>query len=309
MRKQPLFILIALLIPVMGHADDWFKSPFGKTDELGAVNYLSKDGVKRAADLVTDGKVYQLGMVSGPNTPAYGPRKFQIIIHQLADGSGNTLGKNLAVSNDDTIITSVGIGSQIDGLGHFGRAHKYYNEFSAADVVAPNGLKKFGTDKLPGIVTRGLVLDMTKHFKKTPVPAGTAYTKEDIKAAEKAQGVKITKGDVVLFHSGYMTATKDIKTLVPGEPGLGVSGAEYLSQLGVVAVGADSWALEVLPSEDPNLAFPVHQILLVKYGVYILENMVTQELVDDGVSEFMFVLGVPKLEGSVQAIINPLAIR
>ena len=309
MRKQPLFILVALLIPVMGHADDWFKSPFGKTDELGAVNYLSKDGVKRAADLVTDGKVYQLGMVSGPNTPAYGPRKFQIIIHQLADGSGNTLGKNLAVSNDDTIITSVGIGSQIDGLGHFGRAHKYYNEFSAADVVAPDGLKKFGTDKLPGIVTRGLVLDMTKHFKKTPVPAGTAYTKEDIKAAEKAQGVKITKGDVVLFHSGYMTATKDSKTLVPGEPGLGVSGAEYLAQLGVVAVGADSWALEVLPSEDPNLAFPVHQILLVKYGVYILENMVTQELVDDGVSEFMFVLGVPKLEGSVQAIINPLAIR
>ena len=309
MRKLPVFVLIASLTSSFAHADNWFKSPFGKNDELGAVNHLSSAGVQQAAKLITKGKVYQLGMVSGPNTPAYGPRQFQMIVHQLADGTGTTLGKNLAVSNDDIVITSIGIGSQIDGLGHFGREHKYYNEFSAADVVAPDGLKKFGTDKLPGIVTRGIVLDMTKHFGKTPVPAGTPYTADDIKSAAKSEGVTITKGDVVIFHSGYMTATKDSKELLAGEPGLGVSGAEYLANLGVVAVGADSWALEVLPSEDPTMAFPVHQILLVRYGVYILENMVTQELIDDGVSEFMFVLGVPKLEGSVQAIINPLAIR
>ncbi len=302
-----ILVVLSTLIPV--RAEDWFTSPFGEKDTLGAVNHLSPQKAQQAAKLVTRGKVYQLGMVSGPDTPAYGPRKFQMIVHQLGDGTGTVIGVNKAVSNDDIVLTSIGIGSQIDGLGHFGRDHVYYNNFEAADVVAPDGLKIFGTDKLPGIVTRGVLLDMTKYFKKTPVPTGTVYTEDDIKNAAQQQGITIGKGDVVLLHSGTMKANEGKKELMSGEPGLGITGAHYLSRLGVVAVGADTWALEVLPGEIDAAVFPVHQILLTKYGVYILENMVTHELAADGVGEFMFTLGVPKLKGAVQAIVNPLAVR
>lgn len=301
--------LTAGLMVGQASADDWFVKKFGKDDELGHANYLTEAKAKEAANLVTKGKVYQLGMVTGSDTPAYGPRKFQMIVHQLNDGTGGTLGPDKLVSNDDTVLTSVGIGSQLDGFGHIGREHKYYNETPANKVVAPNGLLKFGTHALPGFVTRGVLLDMTKIYGKNPLPVGTAYTEADIKKAAKRQGVKIGKGDVVLFHSGFMKANEGVKTLSPGEPGLGVSGAHYLAKLGVVAVGGDTWALEALPSEDPNRIFPVHGILLTKYGIFILENMVTHELAADGVSEFMFSLGVPKLKGAVQAIINPLAIR
>lgn len=301
--------LTAGLMVGQASADDWFVKKFGKDDELGHANYLTEAKAKEAAKLVTKGKVYQLGMVTGSDTPAYGPRKFQMIVHQLNDGTGGTLGPDKLVSNDDTVLTSVGIGSQLDGFGHIGREHKYYNETPANKVVAPNGLLKFGTHALPGFVTRGVLLDMTKIYGKNPLPVGTAYTEADIKKAAKRQGVKIGKGDVVLFHSGFMKANEGVKTLSPGEPGLGVSGAHYLAKLGVVAVGGDTWALEALPSEDPNRIFPVHGILLTKYGIFILENMVTHELAADGVSEFMFSLGVPKLKGAVQAIINPLAIR
>ena len=106
-----------------------------------------------------------------------------------------------------------------------------------------------------------------------------------------------------------MRAKENATNLTPTAPGLSISGAEYLARAGVVAIGGDTWGLEVLPSENTSQAFPVHQILLARHGVYILENMVTHLLADDGVHEFMFVLGVPKLEGAVQAIINPLAIR
>ena len=300
---------LGLMLESAAAADDWFVSKFGKDDTLGHANYLTADKAREAAKLVTKGKVYQLGMVTGPDTPAYGPRKFQMIVHQLGDGTGATLGPDNFVSNDDTVLTAVGIGSQIDGFGHFGKEHKYYNNTPAAKVVAPDGLLKFGTDELPGFVTRGVLLDMTKQFGKTPVPAGTPYTQADIEQAAKRQGVEITKGDVVLFHSGYLKANEGKTTLSPAEPGLGVSGAHYLAKKGVVAVGGDAWALEVLPSEDPKDVFPVHGLFLVKYGIYILENMVTHELAADGVSEFMFSLGVPKLKGAVQAIINPLAIR
>ena len=44
-------------------------------------------------------------------------------------------------------------------------------------------------------------------------------------------------------------------------------------------------------------------------GVYILETLNTNDLAADGVHEFFFVLGQPRFAGSVQAVINPVAIR
>lgn len=67
---------------------------------------------------------------------------------------------------------------------------------------------------------------------------------------------------MVLFHTGWVSLIgKDDKRYSAGEPGLGVEGAKYLVGKGVVAVGADSWALEVIPFESANI-FEVHQILL-----------------------------------------------
>ena len=94
-----------------------------------------------------------------------------------------------------------------------------------------------------------------------------------------------------------------------GQPGLGVEGAEYLASLGVVAVGADTWGVEVVPFEDESMQFPVHPILLAKNGVYILENMNVGALASDEAWEFLFVLGQARFEGAVQGIINPVAIR
>ncbi len=77
----------------------------------------------------------------------------------------------------------------------------------------------------------------------------------------------------------------------------------------MVAVGPNTWVPHVLPNPNPELAFPAHQTLLARNGIYILENMRTDELVADEGWEFLFVLGQPKFVGAVQMIINPIAIR
>ena len=100
-------------------------------------------------------------MVTGRDTPAYGPREYDVTILQLSDGSGTPLGTNLATGNDDVLDMSVGIGSQIDGLGHMGINHYYYNGVHVRDFVATDGLTQFGTQDLPPIATRGILLDMT----------------------------------------------------------------------------------------------------------------------------------------------------
>jgi kynurenine formamidase len=303
--------LLALLLTATGAAaEDWYPSIYGADDRLGAINNLSPEKVIQAARLVKTGKTYALGVPTGPDSPAYPPRQYAMTVLQLDDGSGTPIGSNRATGNDDLLYTWMGIGSQLDGLGHMGIEHRYYNGLPVSEFVTPKGLTQLSTHELPPMVTRGVLIDMARHFDKPILDAGTAFNRAEIQAAAEAQGVTIERGDVVLFHTGWLNvADTDPARFMAGEPGIGVDGARYLAGLGVVAVGADSWALEVLPHEDPQQMFPVHPELLAKHGVYILENMDTRALAADGVSEFLFVLGQPRFVGSVQAIINPVAIH
>ncbi|MDA9256357.1 cyclase family protein [Pseudomonadales bacterium] len=290
--------------------DNWYPSKYGADDTLGAMNELSEKKTKLAAQLVKTGKTYALGVETGPTSPAYPPRSYSMTILQLDDGMGTPLGSNKATGNDDLMNIWMGIGSQIDGLGHMGVNHQYYNGHMASDFVTPSGLTKLSIDRLPPVATRGVLLDIAKLMKTDILPAGTAFNKAEIDAAAKAAGITIEAGDVVLFHTGWLNVMdSDPEAFMASAPGLGLEGARYLASLGVVAVGADTWALEVLPSEDATMLFPVHPELLAKNGIYILENMDTRALAEDDANEFLFVLGTPRFVGAVQAVINPVAIR
>jgi len=311
MRNTLVLCCVAALSAMSGtaSAQDWTKSKWGPNDEIGAANYMTPELVVKAASLVKTGKNYALGIPVTPQTPAYPPRSFKITVVQPGQAGSPGLGPNKATYNDDILDTWVGIGSQLDGLGHLGVEHVYYNGNKLADFADPTGLKKLGIEKVPPMVTRGVLLDMAAYFKTDVVKEGTAFNIKEIEEAAKQQNVEIRQGDVVIFHTGWLSLIgKDDKRYSAGEPGLGVEGAKYLTSKGVVAIGADTWALEVLPFESKNV-FEVHQILLAMNGTYILENMDTAALARDKGYEFLFVLGQPRWTGGVQAMINPIAIR
>lgn len=290
-------------------AQDWTKSKWGPDDEIGAANYMKPELVIKAAQLVKTGKTYALGIPVDSKTPAFPPRGFKVTIVQPGQAGNAGLGPNNATYNDDMIDGWVGVGSQLDGLGHLGVNHVYYNGNKVADFADPTGLKKLGVEKIPPMVTRGVLLDMAAYYGTDIVKEGTAFNVKEIEEAAKKQGVEIRQGDVVLFHTGWLSLIgKDDKRFGSVEPGLGVEGAKYLAGKGVVAVGADTWGLEVLPFEGKTV-FEVHQILLAMNGTYILENMDTAELAKDKGYEFLFVLGQPRFKGGVQSMINPVAIR
>ncbi|WP_342740704.1 cyclase family protein [Bradyrhizobium sp. B117] len=311
MRNTLVLCCVVALSAISGtaSAQDWTKSKWGPNDEIGAANYMTPELVVKAASLVKTGKTYALGIPVTSQTPAYPPRTFKLTIVQPGQAGSPGLGPNKATYNDDILDTWVGIGSQLDGLGHLGVEHVYYNGNKLADFADPTGLKKLGIEKVPPMVTRGVLLDMAAYFKTDVVKEGTAFNVKEIEEAAKQQNVEIRQGDVVIFHTGWLSLIgKDDKRYSAGEPGLGVEGAKYLTGKGVVAIGADTWALEVLPFESKNV-FEVHQILLAMNGTYILENMDTAALARDKGYEFLFVLGQPRWTGGVQAMINPIAIR
>jgi len=289
---------------------DWCKSKYGPNDEIGAANLLTPEMARDAAKLVKTGKTYRLGVETNAGTPAYGTRTWSLLIQSPGQAGGVSIGPTKTSYNDDIYMGYVAVGSQLDGLGHIGIDNVYYNCNKNSDFVQADGLKKLGIEKVPPIVTRGVMLDMTAYYGTPMVPEGTAFNRKEIDEQARRQGIEIRKGDVVLFHTGWQPlAEKDKKRFLAGEPGLGKEGAEYLVSKQVVAIGADTWALEAIPFEKGVGAFEIHQILLARNGVYILENMDTSELAKDKAYEFMFNLGASRITGGVQAIINPIAIR
>ena len=76
----------------------------------------------------------------------------------------------------------------------------------------------------------------------------------------------------------------------------------------MAVVGADTWPVEVVPNPDPNLAFPVHQELIPKNGIFIHENIATERLIEAGVSEFAYIFSPLPVKGATGSPGAPLAV-
>ena len=134
---------------------------WGDDDEIGNANLISSKSILNASRLIKTGKAYSLGLVVDANTPAYPPRGLSLQIVQPGQQFGRR-GIAGGTYNDDIFQGWLGIGSQIDGLGHVGDEHGiFYNCTPGKDFADIKGLTKFGIEKIPPIVARGVVLDLS----------------------------------------------------------------------------------------------------------------------------------------------------
>lgn len=234
----------------------------------------------------------------------------------------------------------VQLGTQFDALGHFGFLPEgapdpdgvlYYNQFTGAEVIGPDGLlARLGVEKVKPLITRGVLLDVKRYANGgRTLEVGQEITVAMLEKTAAAQKVEIREGDVVLIvtgweerwslgTNGYYLTNGDL-----GEPGLGLAGAKWLTDKGVICVGADNWGLDVAPPQPPpapGVLFPVHHHLLVKSGVFMQESMVLSELAADlaadfakspspRVYEFLYVFNPVPIKGASGSLGAPLAIR
>jgi kynurenine formamidase len=292
----------------MQNKPSWYPSRFGAADEIGAANLITPERVLKAAALIKTGRTYPLAVPVSKDLPAFRHRSFKLYNIQPGEQAGKTTGPNQFTFNDELAVAWTGVGTQLNGIGHIGINHVYYNGNHATDFVTVEGVKKLGVEKVPPLVARGVVLDMTVHFGVDIVPGGTTITVADIEATLARQGVQIEAGDVVLFNTGWLELIgKDDKQFLEVEPGIDIEAAKWLAERDIVAFGGDTWASEVYPNPTGE-EFPVNQFMLAQRGIYNLELIDTRALLRDGVFEFLFVLGQPLYVGSTQVNINPVAI-
>src|SRR6476646_8925755 len=304
-------------------------SPFGPDDETGATNRVTAAVTKAAAAEIQTGTVTPMANNLVDGVPLFGTRFTKTILTSFAVVPGAEYGKNKLSYMEDTYLSQSHVGTHIDGMGHIGIQDCYYNQTPMGKFVTQNGIKKLGLEHLKTFATRGVVLDMVKVFQeanklktnaacRTPcLDGGTVITPADIQAALKMYNVTLREGDAVFIHTGWGDLFKQFPAqntaYHKSEAGIGKAAAQWLADQKVVLVGADNWAVEVIPSEDAQEAFPVHALLLTDNGIHIIENVRTDLIAAEAASSqratFFLSMTVPKAAGTTGTFINIEAIQ
>ena len=308
MRRTTVALLVVMFVACASVAQDkWYPSKWGADDQRGAANRITPAKVLEARNLIMRGQTYQLGHVYESAMPLFGTRHYSLRIPKVFGPNGS----NQMYYHDEIISGELGqIGTQFDGLGHAGIGDLFYNGNKGSEFAKAEGLTKLGIENVGAIVTRGVLIDVAAYKGQPMLAGGYEITRADVEGALKRQNVVIRSGDEVIFHTGWGSLwIKDNAKFNANAPGIGLEAAQYLVEREIVMAGADTWSVEVVPNPDASLAFPLHQLFIAKNGIYIFENLLTEELARDSVYEFAFIFAPLRLKGATGSPGNPLAIR
>jgi kynurenine formamidase len=266
-------------------------SPFGPDDQTGATNRVTAAVTKAAAAEIQTGAVTTMGNLLVDGVPLFGTRFTKTVLTAVNVVPGAEFGDNKLSYMEDTYLSQSHVGTHIDGLGHIGIQDCYYNQTPMGKYVTQNYLKRLGIENMKSFATRGVIIDAVKVFQaagklkanpacKNPcLDAGTLITEADLQAGLKLYNVTLREADAVFINTGWGDLFQQYPaqnaTYNGGEPGITTSAAQWLAAQKVVLVGADTWAVEVIPGENANIAFPVHKTLLTDNGIHIIENVRT----------------------------------
>jgi kynurenine formamidase len=293
---------------------------WGDDDERGSLNHISEEKRRRAAGLVRRGRTFSLAI---PIANGRGPQRglggrinpLHFMTATGCDPSGLVdLGHGCRYTDDFLAMTVQG-GTQWDALCHIFYDGTLYNGHPASSVTS-QGAARNGIDKVHAdFISRGVLLDAAREKGVTCLEPGHAIRTADLEAAEKAQGVRVESGDILLVRTGQMSTVGDFSdwsAFHGKEAGLHWETAEWLHEREVAAVAADNSMVEATGVRE-DAAIPFHMLALCNLGIHLGEFWYLEALADDcaedGVWEFMLVAQALPIVGGTGAPVNPLALK
>jgi kynurenine formamidase len=285
----------------------WWPSPFGADDQIGMLNHVDEAKRVAAMRLVRKGRLYDLAHTLDEHVPVFPGRHFnQTLVTTAYHQNMGGLGDNCVNWQIAVFSSTMQIGTHIDALNHLQIGDRAYNGLRVSELAEAHGTNRLGAETVPQIVTRGWLIDVPTIRGAERLGVGDVITVADVEAA--LDGAEPEPGDAVLFHTGWSAHWENAAAYLEGEPGPGYEVAEWLVEHGVALTGCDTWSYGPVPAEDPRRPFEVPQILNVRHGVFVVENLDTAALAADGVREFALVLTHPKPRGATGAWCSPIAL-
>jgi kynurenine formamidase len=285
---------------------------WGASDERGALNHLTAERVARAADLVRTGVVVSLSLplttTAAPDCPV--PAEFRMTQQHDADPGLGAMG----FAKDFVGVDYHGDGhTHIDALCHVAYEGRLYNGVAAGSVTV-EGAAAEGIDLVKdGLVGRGVLLDVPRMRDVPWLEPGEHVFREDLEAAERAQGVQVAAGDILLVRTGHARRLAEVGPWDTGhlKAGLHPTAMPLLAERGIAALGCDGNS-DTAPSTTEGVAFPIHVLALNAMGVLLLDYLQFEDLrgacESAGRWEFLYVTAPLRIAGGTGSPVNPLAI-
>jgi kynurenine formamidase len=243
---------------------------WGSDDEIGTLNLITDEVVRRAAATVRTGRRVplalplqqdgvQTGMIPGRVNP----------LHAMVQINQEIFGPGTVACSDDVVTMGLQAATHWDALSHVSHSGRLYNGRPAHTVTAHGGAGFSGIGTVRHVVSRGVLLDVARARGTDRLDGGYAVTPEDLDAAEELAGTRVRAGDVVLVRTGQIQAylAGDRHGYAYPSPGLSIRTPEWFHARDVAAVADDTLTFEVFPPEVEDLWLPVHALDLVEMGM------------------------------------------
>jgi kynurenine formamidase len=259
--------------------------------------------VRSGAVLIELGQPLFTGMPSSPNHPGFRMT--------LARRHGDMTRPDGSSAANEVLITGGHVGTHIDALAHVSFQGKLHGGVDAAQAQAGGQFSEHGAERIPPLVTRGVLLDVAAARDVDCLGPGYGITAEDLAEASRRAGAEPAAGDVALVRTGWARHFADPPRYLghdSGVPGVTEEAARWLADRDIVAAGADTTAFEQIPAGAGHRLLPVHRLLLVERGIYIMEHLNLEDAAARGVTELLFLAAPLRIVGGTGSPIRPLAV-
>ncbi|WVQ77243.1 hypothetical protein IAR50_006926 [Cryptococcus sp. DSM 104548] len=295
---------------------------YGPNDELGRLNLITPESVKRGKDTVTEGIAINLNLPLS-FFPAHASRKS--LQHNI---------KCSGHSNDDELALNTQTSTQWDGLRHYPYQdwpkkgqHRFYNGMTLEEASDVN-VKKLGTQNYVShpITSRAHLLDIPLYLSTHSLPPLSPFSSTStislstLKACAAESNAHILPGDILLVRTGFAEAISALseeerdalrKREVNGSCGVdkGEDVWRWHWENGIAAVASDCPSYECWPTPSQLTS---HQVFLAGWGLPIGElfNLceLAQKCQELGRWTFMFTSMPLYVEGGIASPPNAQAI-
>jgi kynurenine formamidase len=282
-------------------------SKWGAADQRGTANMMKPETVLRAVKLIKSGELFELGAVLSPDPKEAfinGGRVFNIYTKPSLPKP------NARQENEELVVTELGqIGTQFDAFAHQMWGDSFYNCFKLDDIATRSGFKKLGVENVGSLMTRGVLIDVAGLKEVDMLPTSYNISPDDLQQALAKANQKLQPGDAVIIRTGWSKLMgKENQRYGSINPGIGIAAAQWLVSQQPMLIAADNCCIEVRPSE-PGHSLPVHAMMLIQHGIYLIENLELEALAAARAYEFAFLVQPLKLKGATGSAVAPIAIR
>jgi kynurenine formamidase len=291
---------------------------WGPDDELGALNHLGPVQRARAAATVRDGLSVGLGLPLPvrPSPEVTFPAQHHMIAAGDACGScGLPPGYQASSDYIGTNVHDFGV-THIDALCHTFKDDLMWNGRPTTDVRSTGALRNDIGKVCDLLVGRGVLLDIPRLHGVDYLEPDTAIRIADLEAAERAQGVEVGTGDLLLVATGRdrrrLALPNGINLRVDGTPGLHPECALWLHEREVAVLGGDGVSDLTPAGRIADWPYPIHQCSIVATGIHLIDNMFLEPAraacAERARWEFLLTVNPIRVPGATGCPVNPVAV-